>query len=115
MKTLLIYMADNMQSHELSVHLQKCTPHASQEDFDVAIDSYRRHFNKKATAKVLFSILDVDDVTGVTVQIYNEMLTHPIKEKIIINNPLRPYSKPGMGLVAGSQLNWADAQLGTAS
>jgi len=85
MKTLLIYMSENMQSHEMSVHLTKIAQTSAQEEFALAMESYRRHFNKKAAGKMHITIFDTDDTTGVITQEFNEMLIHPIKQKIVIN------------------------------
>lgn len=89
MKTLLIYMADGMTSHEVSIHHHRTIGDDSSMDdhFTPKMGTYRDHFKGKHVAKLVMTILNVNDETGATTVIHEEQHIHPLKPKIVINKP----------------------------
>ena len=119
MKTLLIYMADNMHSHDMIIHKQATLsdsyPHID-EYFQDIINNYRMHFNGKKTSKVQVLRIDVDDATNLPTIVSSEAWVHPIKEKIVINKPakkapVKKYATAQAEVSANTQVQAALASL----
>ena len=87
MKVLMIWMSENMHSHRLHSQVHKIYHDNSLEEVLQCeeIGAYKTHFRFKKTGKVQIIVLDVHDETGTITTIFNDVLAHPIKEKIVIN------------------------------
>ena len=103
MKTLLIYMSDDMTTHDLSIHhyLTIRDGDNMDEHFNSKMNSYRDHFKGKHVAKMVITVLSVNDETGASTIIYEEQFVHPLKPKIVINKPVGAIKRPLRAHVPG--------------
>lgn len=104
MKTLLIYMSDDMTTHNLSIHHQRTISDDESIDnvFVPKMGTYRDHFKGKHVAKMVMTIIDVNDETGKSSIIHEEQLVHPLKPKIVINKPAGGIKRTSMYRPASS-------------
>lgn len=108
MKTLLIYTSDDMTTHDLSIHhyLTIRDGDSMDENFNSKMNAYRDHFKGKHVAKMVITVLSVNDETGASTIIYEEQFVHPLKPKIVINKPVGAIRRSPLAHVPSELPTW---------
>jgi len=86
MKILLVFMSADMYSHDMSLQKTFVARNAFDEgQMGGYINQYKEHFDTKHVAKLVLTVVQLDEETGAITPFNSEVMVHPKKEKIIIN------------------------------